>query len=179
MLSLHGSIVRQNSIDPLSRARAIADQSQAMEALQKNYLGSVLEHISSGVLTIDENGLIKRGNRAAELIFGLRSALQSIQGRVGSAASVAFNLPLEQARNINVDGTQNLLDFAAAADDAELRSAIYALDAAGFRQSGAGDWDGGSFWRQFKAWRARQAGADEGQGALTDLYAPPGRGGAG
>jgi hypothetical protein len=73
----------------------------------------------------------------------------------------------------------SLLDFAAAADDAELRSAIYALDAAGFRQSGAGDWDGRSFWRQFKAWRARQAGADEGQGALTDLYAPPGRGGAG
>jgi len=55
----------------ISRARAIADQSQMMEALQKNYLGSVLEHISSGVLTIDENGLIKRGNRAAELIFGL------------------------------------------------------------------------------------------------------------
>jgi PAS domain S-box-containing protein len=56
----------------ISRARAIADQSQMMEALQKNYLGSVLEHISSGVLTIDENGLIKRGNRAAELIFGLQ-----------------------------------------------------------------------------------------------------------
>ncbi|MDJ0880031.1 MAG: ATP-binding protein [Gammaproteobacteria bacterium] len=55
----------------ISRARAIADQSQLMEALQKNYLGSVLEHINSGVLTIDENGLIKRGNRAAEMIFGL------------------------------------------------------------------------------------------------------------
>jgi PAS domain S-box-containing protein len=55
----------------ISRARAIADQSQLMEALQKNYLGSVLEHINSGVLTIDETGLIKRGNRAAEMIFGL------------------------------------------------------------------------------------------------------------
>jgi PAS domain S-box-containing protein len=55
----------------ISRARAIADQSQLMEALQKNYLESVLEHISSGVLTIDETGLIKRGNRAAEIIFGL------------------------------------------------------------------------------------------------------------
>jgi hypothetical protein len=73
----------------------------------------------------------------------------------------------------------SLLDFAAATDDAELRSAIYALDAAGFRPSGAGDWDGGSFWRQFKAWRAQQAKAAEAQGALTDLYAPRGRGGAG
>lgn len=55
----------------ISRARAIADQSQLMEALQKNYLRSVLEHINSGVLTVDENGLLKHGNRAAELIFSL------------------------------------------------------------------------------------------------------------
>jgi PAS domain S-box-containing protein len=55
----------------LSRARAIANQSQLMEALQKNYLQSVLEHINSGVLTINEAGLIKRGNRGAEAIFGL------------------------------------------------------------------------------------------------------------
>ena len=55
----------------ISRARAIADQSQMMEALQKSYLQSVLEHINSGVMTIDEAGVIKQGNRAAEMIFGL------------------------------------------------------------------------------------------------------------
>ena len=55
----------------LSRARAVANQSQMMEALQKNYLQSVLEHINSGVLTINEAGLIKRGNRGAESIFDL------------------------------------------------------------------------------------------------------------
>ncbi len=63
----------------LSRARAIADQSQLMEALQKNYLQSVLEHINSGVLTINEAGLIKRGNRGVEAIFGLESGCFSDQ----------------------------------------------------------------------------------------------------
>ena len=55
----------------ISRARAVADQSQLMEALQKIYLESVLEHINSGVLSIDEFGLIRHGNRAAEFILGL------------------------------------------------------------------------------------------------------------
>ncbi|MBT3204194.1 MAG: HAMP domain-containing protein [Gammaproteobacteria bacterium] len=55
----------------ISRARAIADQSQMMEELQKSYLESVLEHIISGVMTINESGAIKQGNRAAEIIFGL------------------------------------------------------------------------------------------------------------
>ena len=55
----------------ISRARAIADQSQMMEELQKSYLESVLEHINSGVMTINEKGEIKQGNRAAEVIFGL------------------------------------------------------------------------------------------------------------
>ncbi|MCP4388488.1 MAG: HAMP domain-containing protein, partial [Gammaproteobacteria bacterium] len=53
----------------ISRSRAIAEQSQRMEALQKNYLESVMEHITSGVLTIDETGFIKSGNPAACLIF--------------------------------------------------------------------------------------------------------------
>jgi len=57
----------------ISRARAIANQSQIMEEMQKIYLESVLEHINSGVMTIDETGRIKQGNRAAELIFGLPS----------------------------------------------------------------------------------------------------------
>jgi nitrogen fixation/metabolism regulation signal transduction histidine kinase len=53
----------------ISRSRAIAEQSQRMEALQKNYLESVMEHITSGVLTIDETGFIKSGNPAACSIF--------------------------------------------------------------------------------------------------------------
>ncbi len=40
----------------ISRSRAVAEQSQRMEALQRNYLESVMEHITSGVLTIDETG---------------------------------------------------------------------------------------------------------------------------
>ncbi len=55
----------------ISRARAVAEQSQMMELRQKVYLESVLEHINSGVMTIDDRGQIKQGNRAAELIFGL------------------------------------------------------------------------------------------------------------
>ncbi len=57
----------------ISRSRAIAEQSQRMEALQKNYLESVMEHITSGVLTIDETGFIKSGNPAACLIFDIES----------------------------------------------------------------------------------------------------------
>ncbi|MEM7563604.1 MAG: ATP-binding protein [Pseudomonadota bacterium] len=57
----------------ISRSRAIADQSQRMEAMQKNYLESVMEHITSGVLTIDETGFIKSGNPAACSIFDIES----------------------------------------------------------------------------------------------------------
>jgi len=57
----------------ISRSRAIAEQSQRMEALQKNYLESVMEHITSGVLTIDETGFIKSGNPAACSIFDVDS----------------------------------------------------------------------------------------------------------
>ena len=57
----------------ISRSRAIADQSQFMEAMQKNYLESVMAHITSGVLTIDETGFIKSGNPAACSIFDVDS----------------------------------------------------------------------------------------------------------
>lgn len=55
----------------IARSRAIAEQSQRMEALQKNYLESIMEHITSGVLTIDETGFIKSGNPAACSIFSI------------------------------------------------------------------------------------------------------------
>ncbi len=57
----------------ISRSRAIAEQSQRMEAMQKNYLESVMEQLTSGVLTIDETGFIKSGNPAACLIFDIES----------------------------------------------------------------------------------------------------------
>ncbi len=57
----------------ISRSRIIAEQSQLMEAMQKNYLESVMEHITSGVLTIDETGFIKSGNPAACSIFDIDS----------------------------------------------------------------------------------------------------------
>jgi nitrogen fixation/metabolism regulation signal transduction histidine kinase len=57
----------------ISRSRMIAEQSQLMEAMQKNYLESVMEHITSGVLTIDETGFIKSGNPAACSIFDIDS----------------------------------------------------------------------------------------------------------
>jgi nitrogen fixation/metabolism regulation signal transduction histidine kinase len=57
----------------ISRSRAIAEQSQRMEALQKSYLESVMAHITSGVLTIDETGFIKSGNPAACSIFDVDS----------------------------------------------------------------------------------------------------------
>ncbi|MFT5219756.1 MAG: nitrogen fixation/metabolism regulation signal transduction histidine kinase, partial [Gammaproteobacteria bacterium] len=57
----------------ISRSRAVAEQSKLMEAMQKNYLESVMEHITSGVLTIDETGFIKSGNPAACQIFHIES----------------------------------------------------------------------------------------------------------
>jgi nitrogen fixation/metabolism regulation signal transduction histidine kinase len=49
------------------------------EALQRNYLESVMEHITSGVLTIDETGFIISGNPAACLIFDIEDYFFSEQ----------------------------------------------------------------------------------------------------
>jgi nitrogen fixation/metabolism regulation signal transduction histidine kinase len=57
----------------ISHTRAIAKKSQVMEAMQRSYLELVMEHITSGVLTIDETGFIKSGNPAACLIFSVDS----------------------------------------------------------------------------------------------------------
>jgi nitrogen fixation/metabolism regulation signal transduction histidine kinase len=58
----------------IARSRAIAVQSQRMEALQKSYLESVLEQLTSGVLTIDASGFIKSSNAAACSIFDIESS---------------------------------------------------------------------------------------------------------
>jgi nitrogen fixation/metabolism regulation signal transduction histidine kinase len=57
----------------IARSRAVAEQSQRMEALQKNYLESVLQQLTSGVLTIDSSGHIKSSNAAACSIFEIDS----------------------------------------------------------------------------------------------------------
>jgi len=53
----------------ISRARSIAEQSQRMEEMQRNYLESVLEHINSAVLTITSEGKLQKANHAAATIF--------------------------------------------------------------------------------------------------------------
>ncbi len=55
----------------ISHTRAVAKKSQVMEEMQRSYLELVMEHITSGVLTIDETGFIKSGNPAACLIFSV------------------------------------------------------------------------------------------------------------
>jgi nitrogen fixation/metabolism regulation signal transduction histidine kinase len=57
----------------IARSRAVAEQSQRMEAVQKNYLESVLEQLTSGVLTIDSSGHIKSSNAAACSIFEIEN----------------------------------------------------------------------------------------------------------
>ena len=59
----------------IARSRAIAEQSQRMEALQKNYLESVLQQLTSGVLTIDSSGFLKSSNAAACSIFEIDPAI--------------------------------------------------------------------------------------------------------
>jgi PAS domain S-box-containing protein len=57
----------------ISRSRAVAEQSQRMEASQKHYLESVLQQLTSGVLTVDESGYIRSSNPAACSIFDIES----------------------------------------------------------------------------------------------------------
>ena len=63
----------------IHRSRQIAEQSQKMEAMQKHFLQSVMQHITSGVLTVDEIGFIKHANPAVCQIFGLENGELSEQ----------------------------------------------------------------------------------------------------
>ena len=73
----------------------------------------------------------------------------------------------------------SLLGFAAVSGDDELRDAVQALDAEGYRPgeaAGAGTgWDGKSFWSRFESWRKNRAARGRGRAPLTDLYAPENR----
>ncbi|MDT8321461.1 MAG: hypothetical protein RQ826_13130, partial [Xanthomonadales bacterium] len=75
-----------------------------------------------------------------------------------------------------VDAECSLLTFASSVSDQGLRSAVEALDAAGFRPDTSGDWQGKDFWRRFECWRKdwrSRAGSQE--PPLSDLYAPANR----
>jgi nitrogen fixation/metabolism regulation signal transduction histidine kinase len=81
----------------IARSRAIAVQSQRMEALQKNYLESVLEQLTSGVLTIDANGFIKSSNVAACSIFDIDSSAFNEQNAVEVVDRYPMMLPFFDA----------------------------------------------------------------------------------
>jgi len=61
----------------IAQARNIADASRRQLQAQHNYLGTVLGALSTGVMALDENGLIETANPAAELILGLRLKQQN------------------------------------------------------------------------------------------------------
>lgn len=63
----------------LENTRQQAESSQAEVERQRAYLQTVLGHISSGVLTIDADGLIRTCNQAAMTILGLQG--DSLVGR--------------------------------------------------------------------------------------------------
>ncbi len=55
----------------ISRSRQLIEETQILEEVQRVYLESVLEHISSGVLTFDHQMHIKKANSSAGIILGL------------------------------------------------------------------------------------------------------------
>ncbi len=63
----------------LAQARSESESSQKQMEQQRDYLNIVLDHISSGVITIDENGIIRRINAAAELV--LQTPLKQYHGK--------------------------------------------------------------------------------------------------
>jgi thioester reductase-like protein len=70
--------------------------------------------------------------------LGLGDRHDELAARVGSvihsAASVAFDLPLDEARAINVEGTRRVLDFAAALPDLERVTCVSTAYVAGDRR---------------------------------------------
>jgi long-chain acyl-CoA synthetase len=70
--------------------------------------------------------------------LGLGDRHDEVAARVGSvihsAASVAFDLPLDEARAINVEGTRRVLDFAAAVPDLQRVTCVSTAYVAGDRR---------------------------------------------
>jgi len=75
-----------------------------------------------------------------------------------------------------LEGNGSLLEFAAELGDPAIRDSICALDSNGFRPASETEpeinWNGGTFWRQFEAWRKNWVVAGKNnKPPLTDLYA--------
>lgn len=76
----------------LSDARGEREQARRQLQQEHDYLHVVLEHLSSGVITLDETGIIRRVNSAASSILR-----QSLLDQVGKTLSeLGENLPLLQ-----------------------------------------------------------------------------------
>ena len=76
----------------LSDARGEREQARRQLQQEHDYLHVVLEHLSSGVLTLDENGIVRRANSAASNILQ-----QPLLGQVGKPlAELGTDLPTLQ-----------------------------------------------------------------------------------
>lgn len=84
----------------LQEASQSAEESRAKLQEQGDYLEAVLGNLSSGVLTLDKNGLILRANRACRQILGLATEQFSDTGNLASwIADGSYLKPLAEAIN--------------------------------------------------------------------------------
>lgn len=65
----------------IKHAREDADYNQRVAERQKSYLETVLAHLSSGVLTLDENLVLRTANEVASRIFETHEPLASYVGK--------------------------------------------------------------------------------------------------
>ncbi len=79
----------------IQRAQESAELSQRLVESQRSYLQAVLDHLSSGVLTLDENLRIRTANEAANQILEMDKPLASFTGQ--HIAEIAQLRPVLQA----------------------------------------------------------------------------------
>jgi hypothetical protein len=67
----------------------------------------------------------------------------------------------------------SIIQFAGTLEDGDLRAALRAFDACGYRDAGGEEWDGKALWRHFDRWRRESRGRRAKNGdTAPDLYAP-------
>lgn len=99
----------------IARSRQQVEESQALELMQRAYLEAVLEHISSGVLTFDNELNIRKANTAAGDILGVditRCSELSIAEIIDKYPALTSLLSeIESAMNANMNSWQKELVF--------------------------------------------------------------------
>lgn len=65
----------------IKQARVIAEQNHRLAENQRNYLETVLAHLSSGVITLDEQLRLRTANGVADRIFETRKSLKAYAGQ--------------------------------------------------------------------------------------------------